>query len=289
MVPVLGVTPGAEVHPPITEGRTIRSGREIVVGAQTLADLGKDVGDDVVFSAGGSRRRLRIVGVASLPTIGLVHATYPSLGLGALVDRGALEGTGGSPEDVSASNVLFVRLTDDARDSPRSRARLERQTLGLSEDEDDDVPELIDVQRPAEIVNADEVGFAPTAMAIALAVAALAALGVALGTSVRRRRFDLALLKTLGFTRRQVAATVCWQASVTVAIGIVLGVPIGVLLGRFLWHRFADALDVVPDATTPWAVIAAVAVTALVVALAAAAIPARVARRTPPAVVLRGE
>jgi len=32
--------------------------------------------------------------------------------------------------------------------------------------------------------------------------------------SVRRRRRELALLKTLGLTRRQVMAAVAWQASV---------------------------------------------------------------------------
>jgi predicted lysophospholipase L1 biosynthesis ABC-type transport system permease subunit len=33
----------------------------------------------------------------------------------------------------------------------------------------------------------------------------------------------LALLKTLGFTERQLAATVAWQASVAAVIGIVVG------------------------------------------------------------------
>ena len=40
------------------------------------------------------------------------------------------------------------------------------------------------------------------------------ALALTLIASVRRRRRDLALLKTLGFTTRQLAATIAWQASV---------------------------------------------------------------------------
>ena len=53
--------------------------------------------------------------------------------------------------------------------------------------------------------------------------------------SVRRRRRDLALLKTLGFTERQLAATVAWHATTAVAIGVVFGVPLGVAVGRWLW------------------------------------------------------
>ena len=51
-------------------------------------------------------------------------------------------------------------------------------------------------------------------------------------TSVRRRRRDLALLKTLGFTQRQLAAAVAWQATVIGAIGITLGIPLGMVLGH---------------------------------------------------------
>ena len=44
-VPLLGVTPGASVHPPILEGRSIESTHEVVMGSSTLAQLGKDIGD----------------------------------------------------------------------------------------------------------------------------------------------------------------------------------------------------------------------------------------------------
>ena len=44
----------------------------------------------------------------------------------------------------------------------------------------------------------------------------------------------MALLKTLGFTRRQLAATVAWQASVITVIGSIVGTP-GVVIGRWLW------------------------------------------------------
>jgi hypothetical protein len=44
-----------------------------------------------------------------------------------------------------------------------------------------------------------------------------------------------------------VVAVVIWQASVPVAIGTVVGVPLGIATGRFLWAKFASELYVVPQ------------------------------------------
>src|SRR5256885_12986605 len=65
----------------------------------------------------------------------------------------------------------------------------------------------------SEIVNYRTMGATPALLASGLAAGAILALGLTLTASVRRRRHDLALLKTLGFTKRQLAAAVAWQAS----------------------------------------------------------------------------
>ena len=57
-------------------------------------------------------------------------------------------------------------------------------------------------------MNNRSTGSIPRLLALGLAVGALTALGLTLAASVRRRRRDLALLKTLGFIRRQLLATV---------------------------------------------------------------------------------
>ena len=129
-------------------------------------------------------------------------------------------------------------------------ARLRREAPPIAEETGD--IEVLGALRPAEIVNASDIGSSPTILAAVLVFAALASLALTLGSSVRRRRHDLALLKTLGFTRRQLAATVRWQASVTVVAGLVVGVPLGVIAGRWLWEVFARDLDVVPDPSTPF-------------------------------------
>jgi predicted lysophospholipase L1 biosynthesis ABC-type transport system permease subunit len=148
---------------------------------------------------------------------------------------------------------------------------------------------VLSVQRPAEIVNYQSTGATPALLASGLAAGAVAALGLTLAASVRRRRRDLALLKTLGFTQRQLAASVSWQASVAASIGIVVGVPVGIALGRWLWTIFARAIYAVPQPSVPVVAIVAVALGALVLANLVAAIPGRIAARTPTALVLRIE
>ena len=59
------------------------------------------------------------------------------------------------------------------------------------------------------------------------------------------------MLKVIGFTRRQVAAMVAWQATVAAIIGIAAGVPLGIALGRWLWTLFARQIYAAPEPTVP--------------------------------------
>jgi ABC-type lipoprotein release transport system permease subunit len=120
-------------------------------------------------------------------------------------------------------------------------------------------------------------------------VGAVVALGLTLVASVRRRRRDLALLKTLGATRRQLASVVAWQSTVAVVIGTVVGVPLGIVLGRVLWTLFANEIHAVPAPNVPVFTIVFIALGALVLANVVAAIPGRLAARTPTAILLRAE
>jgi len=147
---------------------------------------------------------------------------------------------------------------------------------------------LLNVLHTAEIVNYRSMGDTPAILAIAVAAGAVVALGLTLAASVRRRRRDLALLKTLGFTHRQLAATVAWQASFVSLIGIVIGIPLGITLGRWLWDLFARQIGAVEPAV-PGLAIALVGVGSIVFANIVAAIPGRMAARTSTALALRAE
>ena len=143
--------------------------------------------------------------------------------------------------------------------------------------------------RPAEIANYRSIGTLPAVLGGALGAGAVFALGLTLIASVRRRRRDLALLKTLGFTQRQLAACVAWQSSMAVASGTVIGVPVGIILGRSLWNLFARDIHAVPAPSVPVLTVVIIAIGAIVLANVVAAIPGLIAARTPTAIVLRSE
>jgi hypothetical protein len=86
-----------------------------------------------------------------------------------------------------------------------------------------------------------------------------------------------------------VAFTVACQATVAAGVGIALGVPIGIVLGRWLWILFAQAIYAVPDPSVPVLDIALIALGAVALANVVAAIPGRIAAPTPTALALRAE
>jgi ABC-type lipoprotein release transport system permease subunit len=97
------------------------------------------------------------------------------------------------------------------------------------------------------------------------------------------------VLKTLGFTQRQLAATVAWQATVAAIIGIAAGVPLGIALGRWLWTLFARQIYAVPEPTIPVSWVILLSLGTLVLVNVVAAVPGRAAARTPTALALRAE
>lgn len=278
-VSLLGIDPGSVVQPPIVAGRTIEGDDEIVLGRATAVRLRRDVGDTVTLSGDGAPHRLRIVGLATFPTVGAIHAERTSLGEGALVAHRLVPGydrdiTGDLTGDLGP-HAAFVRFRAGT-DLDRGIAHLAditaplRGFAGLA---------VITVQRPAEIVNSRSMGTAPTLLAAVLTLGATASLGLAISASVRRRRDDLAVLRALGFSRRQLRATALWHATAIIVVGLVVGVPLGLAVGSALWRRFAGELDVVARTTVPGMAVAAVVVTAIALANLVAILPAWVAGR----------
>lgn len=158
---------------------------------------------------------------------------------------------------------------------PRIRETFTVVGIVISRDEVAVVP----VQRPAEVADAGTLRAIPTSLAFTLFVGALIALGLTLVSSVNRRRRDLALLKALGFTQRQLASAVAWQATIAAIVGLVVGLPVGAIIGRELWSAFARSISVVPEPTVPIVALVLVAVGALFFANAVALLPGRRAAR----------
>ncbi len=288
-VPVIGVRPGARVGPPLLSGHGLAASDQVVLGAATLAALHTRVGETVTVDAGGRTVRLRVVGTATLPTVGQAGSLHTTMGTGALLDVGVLPAAQRNPfsSSVPGPQAVWIRLRPGAA---RAAALRSLRTIASSQALSvDGSPTVQAVQRPAQIVNYRSVGTTPDLLALGLAAGSVAALGLTLVDSVRRRRRSLAVLKALGFTRRQIAATVAWQSSMAIVVGEIVGIPLGVVAGRAAWTGFARVIHVVPSPSVSILVVVLVALGGLAVGNAVAFVPGRVAASTSTARLLRVE
>jgi uncharacterized protein YjeT (DUF2065 family) len=216
--------------------------------------------------------RLRVVGRAVFPEFG----DAGQLGTGALMTRRGIDRLlPGAP-----TNIFLVRFADPSH-STASGAALER---GIAP-----IPAHFQA-RPQDLIELSQGGGLLATLVVVLAILGFAALSHALVTSVRSRSGTFAVLRVLGFTRAQTRATVAWQTLTLAAAAVLVGVPLGSVGGRWAWRRFADQLGVASDARFPSpGVVLLVVGGAVLVALVAAVVPARIAARVRSVGVLRSD
>lgn len=259
--------------PTVLEGRLPEARGEIAVGPGTLADLGKQIGDQVRVE-GTNPLDETIVGVI-VPPATLDGST--TLLRGAMVTQeDARAYATGDPQDTSIVASQFLVDLDPAADRDAALARLEQDFPGT----------VLRPTMPNDLENLRRVQRLPALVAGLVALVALGTLANALVVAVRRRRRDLALLATIGFRRRQLAATVGWQATTLALLSLAIGVPLGIAAGRLVWRLVVDGVGPHLDPTVPALALLGLAAVWLVVANLVAALPARAAARTHPAAVL---
>jgi hypothetical protein len=262
----------------LLDGREPVRPDEIALGPMTMRTLGKHLGDTVAVAPidpGKASQRLRVVGQLVLSAGPLDTAIAP--GKGAVVDFEVLRRFYPEP-DAAVPQAFFVRL-DPAADHTQAVDSLQRSFPGT-------------VVRPLphpDITNVQRVVYLPGLLSTLVALLALGTVIHALVSSVRRRRRDLAVLKTLGFLPRQVSATVACQATAFAAAAVLVGLPVGIAVGRWAWRLVADQLGVVSEPVVPSLQTLAVAGGAVVVANLIAIGPGWAAGRLRPAIVLRSE
>ena len=144
-------------------------------------------------------------------------------------------------------------------------------------------------QQPNGVTNYVGIDDTPEVLAVLIAVLGLAVLGQLIVVSGRRRRRDFAIMKTLGMVRRQVRSVTAWQVTTLTGLALLVGLPLGVALGRWTWALFATGLGIPADTVTPVALVLLMLPAVILVANAVAAWPARTAARLRPAEVLRAE
>jgi ABC-type lipoprotein release transport system permease subunit len=262
------------VTPSLIEGHLPTGLDEVALGTQTMRQIGVHIGSTIPVGAEGGKLRMRVVGRVAVPNL---FFSFTRPGEGAALSFQAIRRI--APQQTQQGIAEFIRFAPGVDPETYLGGLRKRfhQTFVLPQ------------PQSSQLASLTEVGQVPLVLAGILALMAAATLAHTLITSIRRRRLDIAILKTLGFVRGQVSATVAWQATMLGAVAVVIGIPVGIVAGRWGWNVFADHLGVVPDAVVPVLTVLLAIPATIVVANLLAVVPGRIASRLRPGPVLRTE
>jgi predicted lysophospholipase L1 biosynthesis ABC-type transport system permease subunit len=243
-----------------------------------MRQVGANLGDTITVTGEGHSVDLKVVGRAVFPDFGF----GPGLGEGAGITFSQLQVLfPGVDEDLYLTDVV------PGTNFAEVQARVNPTLIGFGAGGLALGP--TGATAGASLDNAKRVRSLPSLLAGVLGLMAVAMLAHTQLSSIRRRRRDLAILKTLGFTKRQVSATVAWQASTLVTVSLVIGVPLGMAIGRWAWTLFAENLGVTSEPVVPFGQILLLIPAAIIFANLIALLPGLSAGRTKPSIVLRSE
>ncbi len=255
--------------------------------------IGRSLGQTVSVAAnGGKPRSMRIVGTTVLPAFSRGTFAATDLGIGAVVPASVLSVRSSPSEqglcytNATCYNFFLLRFkpgTNLATAAARLNALVIKSGCPIGS------CTVTADQRPSDIKDYTGIRDTPLVLGAVLGLLAVGTLAHVLLTGVRRRRRDLSVLKTLGLLGSQMIRVVCWQASALAAVALAVGLPLGVLAGRWSWALFAGSVGVGGQADVPVALIVAAIPATLLLASLIAAGPGWAAARIRPALILRSE
>lgn len=258
----------------LVRGRSPVGEREAVLDPVTADDAGVGVGDEVTIDLPTASRRVRVVGLAGIERDGEVVPGPRLVWMDEAAVRSALDRPPGYDLVVASSSGAAAERVQRALDD-----QLEAHAGS----------ELVD-DRQARIHHL--AAFFDRPLIASAGIAVFVGAFVVFNTFsivVAQRVREMALLRAVGATARQVMRSVLGEALVVGVGGSVLGVMVGWLVAAATRGLFSAALDL-PDgplevSTTTSAIAAA---TGIVSTLVACIVPARRAGSTAPVTVLRG-
>lgn len=272
----------AALSDPDLQGQAPDGSRDLLVDAQTAVDTGLELGDTTTLSIFGEPRTFQVAGIADVP------------GAGVFVDAETAATLSGRSE--GAVDLIAMTVTPDA--DPEVVAKDISAALAGT----DLVVSTGAARGDAESVAGGGARGELLALAASLASTLTILIGCitagAMSVSVANQRRDLALLRAVGATPRQVRRLIATQASIVAAVALVPGIAIGYVAAGAFAGRLTGAGMLpagIPLVLTPFAVpvvgalmVAAVQVAARSASFRASRMPAteavtesRVEPRTP--------
>ena len=215
---------------------------EAAIGPATATSLGVRLGDWVVIGHG---QKVHLVGEALFPSD--VHSEFDE---GLWLTTAEFDSEAPPPLPSVPDEVVAVRFTAgnqekeaisaaeaDVTGNPISTGPIGQLTarLGLPVSALNSDVEPVNV--PLELTNLEDLSQLPIVLGAFLAVLGLAALSYVLVVSGRSRRAEFAIYKALGLDGKMSRRIVYFQASVIATIGLVIGVPLGIIIGSGVGRR----------------------------------------------------
>lgn len=148
-----------------------------------------------------------------------------------------------------------------------------------------DVTKNADYKRFLEEITSQAFSTTRLLLLIAVIVAALAVANT-LGMNLVNRGHEIAVLRTIGLTRRGVGALVTAEGVLVTVLGAALGVLFGLLLSRVITAGAAALTGFALTPTVPLGLIGLALLASPLIGIIAALLPARRAARTPPSLSL---
>ncbi len=238
--PTLGVSTlprKGSIMPVLTEGRLPAGADEVLVGPALARELGVSVGDRVRLGPDDASRSATVVGLHLDPqAISAESSSSLFLPPRTLAEL--------APDENPPYPVLVVRFADGVDAAQVTRDLDRRYPFGVM---DESFP-----HPPSALANLDAVRTVPVVLAWFFAGLTVVALANGVLATGRRARHTLGVVRGLGFTSSQVRTAMMSMGLLMALAALVVGLPMGAVLGAATWSRVSTGLDIAPN--VQWAI-----------------------------------
>src|SRR4051812_6815988 len=253
----------------LAAGRPPSGPREVVVDRSLAARGGLSVGDTAVLASNGPGVRVAVVGIARTSAAAKRQGVL-------FADRATVERLAAVPGQADAIGVVLAAHGDTARVAARVRRALHGRAHVNTGTARGDVEHIENIEA-RDAVTAIGGTFGGLALFIAMFVVAST-----IGLSVLQREREVALLRAVAATPKQVRRMIRWETIVVALLASAVGVVPGALFAQVLGHALSqrgiapEHMQVTIGAVPVIVAIASSVLTALIAVAAAGRRAARV-------------